>query len=162
TELEAAQREWEKVKDGSNPEALDLAQARLKTAKAQVQASRSALADLTLKAPFDGTVSSIHVRASEWVLPGQPVLLLADLDNLIVETTDLSEISVAQVKPGSTASITFDALPEVTVTGTVLKISPKAAEGSGVNYTATLALSNIPSKLLWGMTAFVDIQIGAE
>ncbi len=159
TELEAAQREWEKVKDGPDANVLELTQARLRNAKAQLSASRTALADLELKAPFTGTVSRVQVRSDEWVSPGQPVMTLADLENLVVETTDLSEINIAQIEIGNTAIITFDALPEVTVSGTVVYIAPKAAEGAGVNYPVKLTLSNIPDRLLWGMTAFVDIQI---
>jgi HlyD family secretion protein len=157
--LNAAEREWERVKDGPDPRALALAQARLENAQKQLDAATQALADLTLAAPFDGTVTKVYVRAKEWVSPGQPVALLADLGRLRVETTDLSEIDVVQVEVGDTVTVTFDALPEVTVQGVVDFISPKAAEGSGVNYTVIVELKEIPEKLRWGMTAFVDIQI---
>jgi hypothetical protein len=41
----------------------------------------------------------------------------------------------------------------------VISIAPKAAEGTGVNFPVILALSEIPSTLRWGMTAFVDIEL---
>jgi multidrug efflux pump subunit AcrA (membrane-fusion protein) len=86
-------------------------------------------------------------------------MLLADLQNLRVETTDLSEIDVARVQLEDQVTITFDALPDVTPAGTVTKISPKAATGSGVNYTVVIELAEIPEQLRWGMTAFVDIEV---
>jgi multidrug resistance efflux pump len=71
----------------------------------------------------------------------------------------LNEIDMAQVEIGDRAIVSFDALPGVTVEGTVLRIASKAAEGSGVNYTVEVELDQIPEKLRWGMTAFVDIQV---
>jgi multidrug resistance efflux pump len=79
---------------------------------------------------------------------------------MLVETTDLNEIDVARVKVGDKAIVTFDALPDVVVSGVVTRIAPKASEGSGVNYTVTVELDQIPIESRWGMTAFVDIEVG--
>ena len=87
------------------------------------------------------------------------ILVLADLSQLQVETTDLSEIDVAQIVVGDKAKVTFDALVDVVVEATVTRISDRASTGSGVNYRVVLELDEIPSGLRWGMTAFVDIEI---
>jgi HlyD family secretion protein len=158
--LAEAERAFEKVKDGPDPDALGLAQATLKNAEAQVEGAKAALADLSLVAPFAGTVSSVDVRPNEWVTPGSPVVVLGDLAGLRVETTDLNEIDVASVQVGAPVSVTFDALADTLVDGKVLSISPKSGEGSGVNYTVVIALDQIPDRLRWGMTAFADIQVG--
>jgi HlyD family secretion protein len=63
------------------------------------------------------------------------------------------------VEVGDTAIVTFDALPDVSVTGRVVRIAPKASAGSGVNYTVLLELEEIPARLRWDMTAFVDIKV---
>lgn len=159
-EVLLAQKEVDDLKNGPNPDQLALVEARLKNAEKQVAAAQSALDDLTLKAPFSGTISKIYFRSNEWINPGQPAILLADLNTLQVETTDLSEIDVAQVALGNPVIITFDALPDVETEGAVTKIAPKSSEGSGVNYTVTIEFSEMPDGLRWGMTAFVDIQIG--
>ncbi len=111
------------------------------------------------KHPSTGVVSELYVHASEWIAPGQAVLLLADLGNLRVETTDLNEIDVARIEVGDKVSVTFDALPDKVVSGTVTRIATKAGEGSGVNYPVVIELDEIPDNLRWGMTAFVDIQV---
>jgi len=160
TELDAARREMEKLADGPNPEALELAQARVENAEAQLAAGRSALADLQLRAPFDGVISVVYIRQNEWLLPGAPTCQIADLSHLRVDTTDLSEIDVARVRVGDVATVTFDALPEAIITARVTHIAPKASEGAGVNYTVQLELDELPAGLLWGMTAFVDIEVG--
>jgi multidrug efflux pump subunit AcrA (membrane-fusion protein) len=157
--LAQAQREWEQWRQGVAADELALAEARLANAQAQLAAAEAALSDLEIRAPFTGTVSEVFIRHSEWVNLGAPVLLLADLAGLQVETTDLSELDVARIQVGDPASVTFDALPELMVAGTVASIAPKASEGAGVNYTVVIELAEQPAPLRWAMTAFVDIQV---
>ena len=161
-EVLLAQKEIEKLENGPDPDQLALVETRLDNAEKQVEAARAALEDLELTAPFAGTISKVTIRQNEWINPGQPAILLADLNNLQVETTDLSEIDVAQIDVGDLATITFDALPDIFAEGVVTKIAPKSSEGSGVNYTVTLKFSEIPSGLRWGMTAFVDIETNQQ
>jgi len=158
-QIEKGYRDYETYSAGPDPDDVALAEARISNAEAQVAAAKEILADLILVAPFDGVISDVYINASEWVAPGSPVLLLADLEHLQVETTDLSEIDVAKIKVGDTAIITFDALPDKSVEGTIIHIAPKADTGSGVNYPVILELSEIPADLRWGMTAFVDIEL---
>jgi len=158
-QIEKGYRDYEIYSAGPDPDDVTLAEARFANAQNQLAAAEATLADLELTAPFDGVISAVYINPSEWVAPGSPVLLIADLDNLQVETTDLNEIDVARIALGDQATVTFDALPNVVVEGTVISIAPKAAEGSGVNYPVIVELSEIPAKLLWGMTAFIDIEL---
>jgi multidrug resistance efflux pump len=157
--LQVSERDYEIYKHGPDPDDVRLAEERVANAQAQLAAAEAAPDDLVLQAPFAGTVSELYVNQNEWISPGQPVLLLADLDHVQVETTDLNEIDVARIELDDSALITFDALPEVEVTGKVVRIAPKADQGSGVNYTLVIELDEIPEKLRWGMTAFVDILV---
>jgi multidrug efflux pump subunit AcrA (membrane-fusion protein) len=158
-QIERGYRDFEMFTTGPDPEDVALAEARITNAEAQLAAARAAIVDRELVAPFDGVISAVHVNPNEWVAPGSPVLLIGDLDHLQVETTDLSEIDVAQISHGDTAIVTLDALPELVLEGTVVSISPKADEGSGVNFPVLIELSEIPPALRWGMTAFVDIEL---
>jgi HlyD family secretion protein len=183
--LADAQRELDKVKDGPDLEALALAQARLSAAGAQLAAAQAQPADeqvavaqrqvevsqaavdvlqtqaekLIVTAPFAGVVTTLKVRQGEWVIPGTPVLLLADLASLHVETTDLNEIDAARVHLGDPVKLSFDALPGSSLDGAIQRVADKSAEGSGVNYTVDIQLNEIPDELRWGMTAFVDIEV---
>ena len=158
-QLAVGERDLEIYKQGPEPSELELAQERIANATAQLSAAQAALEDLEMAAPFDGMVTELYIHPHEWISPGEPALLLADLGTLQVETTDLNEIDVARVKIGDSASITFDALPDLVVQGTVVRIGSKAAEGAGVNYPVVVELEEIPEALRWGMTAFVDIQV---
>jgi HlyD family secretion protein len=144
---------------GDNSQNASLARAQYLAAKANLTAAQAALANTELTAPFNGIVCNLDAHVGEWVALGVPLLQLGDLDNMRVETTDLSEIDAARVYPDNKVIVTFDALPDVVVNGTVLRVANKSAEGSGVNYTAVVTLDFIPDGLRWGMTAFVDIEV---
>ena len=157
SELDNALKEFNAVSDNSQD--TSLARAQYLAAQANLSAAQAALANMELTAPFDGVVCNLDVRVGEWVSPGIPILHLGDQNDLRVETTDLNEIDAARVHLQDKVSITFDALPEVVVNGTVQSVANKSAEGSGVNYTAVVVLDSIPAGLRWGMTAFVDIKV---
>jgi HlyD family secretion protein len=159
-ELASAQQAYNQLQDGPDPQALALANARVQNAQAQIKASQSALDDLALKAPFSGTVSKVNFTSGEWVTPGQPILVLADLDHLRVETTDLSERDVPQVKIGQEADVTIKALNQ-DVMGHVAEISPLADTlGGDVVYQTIINLDTIPSGLRSGMSVDVRFSPG--
>ena len=158
-QIDKGYRDYETYSLGPDPDDVALAKTQIKNAEAQLAAAQATLADLNIVAPFDGVVAEIYINRSEWVIPGSPILLIADLKHLQVETTDLGEIDVAQIIVGDKAVVTFDALPDLVLEGTVISIAPKAAPGSGVNFLVTLALNEIPPELRWGMTAFIDIDL---
>ena len=157
--LRKAIEKFDTLENGPDPADVAAAEARLANAEASLAAGQAVYDDLEVQAPFDGTISELYINDSEWIAPGQPAMLIADLDHLRVETTDLNEIDVSRIEVGDTAIITYDSLPDVTSTGTVVRISPKAAPGSGVNYTVVIELQEVPEQLRWGMTAFVDIGV---
>ena len=89
--LKLAEEQYQLLLNGPDPLDVELVQARLNSAQDQAAAVRANLVNLELKAPFAGTVSTLHTNTGEWVIPGQAILVLADLENLRVETSDLSE-----------------------------------------------------------------------
>ncbi len=155
--LEKAKTEYEKVKEGPDPDAVELAQARLKNAQAQLAKARAALEQASLKAPFDGTITALKASPGETVLAGSVVAVLGNLSQFVVETSDLSERDVAQVEVGKRAKVWIDALGEE-VDGQVIAISPQAdLLGGDVVYTVVIALDEQLPGLCWGMSAEVEI-----
>jgi multidrug resistance efflux pump len=157
----SAQAQLDLLKAGATAEQIAVAEAGVKQAQVAADTAQAQLAKLQLIASFDGTVSSVSIRQGELVAPGQPIVMLGDLSRLRVETTDLGEADVARVRVGQSARLTFDALPGVTLTGKVTRIAPMSTPGqSSVNYTVVVELDRAEAALRWGMTAFVDVQIG--
>jgi multidrug efflux pump subunit AcrA (membrane-fusion protein) len=86
------------------------------------------------------------------------VLVLADLSHLRVETTDLSERDVPQVKKGQAVRVFIEALDEE-VGGTIIEISPQAEIlGGDVVYKTVIELDEQPAGLLPGMSVEVDFN----
>jgi multidrug efflux pump subunit AcrA (membrane-fusion protein) len=158
---DVAQAQLDLLRAGATAEEIAVAQAAVAQAAAALETARVAIDRSEVRAPFAGTVGAVSVRTGELVAPGQPLVTLGDLTTLRVETSDLDEIDMARVAIGQQAALTFDALPERVFTGRVTRISPMAEPGAGgVNYTAIVVLAEIDPVIRWGMTAFVDIEVG--
>jgi HlyD family secretion protein len=166
--IDVAKAQWEQakaqldlLKAGSTSEQIAVAEAGVKQSQVAVDTATAQLDKLQLIAPFDGTIGTVYARSDELAQPGQSIVTLGNLGSLRVETTDLSETDIARVQEGQPVNVTFDALPGKTITGKVMRIAPMSTPGqSAVNYIVTVALDEIDPALRWGMTAFVDVQVG--
>ncbi|MBN1313718.1 MAG: efflux RND transporter periplasmic adaptor subunit [Anaerolineae bacterium] len=141
---------------------LELANLAMQKAELNKEIAEEALKKAALRAPFGGTVNEMYVHEGEVVSAGTPVMLIADLSTLHVETTDLNENDVVNVSVGDTVLVTFEALPDLELEGTVTEIALKSTEGIGVNYTISIELDDIPADIRWGMTAYVEIPLEEE
>jgi multidrug efflux pump subunit AcrA (membrane-fusion protein) len=142
----------------ASKEAVSAAEAGITAAQSNLDVSNQALENTKLYSPFNGLIVQVNGHDGEIASPGQPLIIMADLSTLQVQTTDMSEVDAMQVQAGDTANVSFDALPNVNVTGKVLKIALEKSPGSGVYYTVTISLDTIPENLRWGMSAFVVIS----
>jgi RND family efflux transporter MFP subunit len=138
---------------------LESAQADLVRAQALLDSAKATLeSQSTLTAPFAGTIVSVDISPAETVTPGKTVILLGDLSQYQIETTDLSERDVPGVQVGQPVNIFIEALNQE-LTGEVIKVSQISSTlGGDVVYPVTIELSEQPEGLLWGMSADVQIQ----
>ncbi len=143
------------------PEQIALAEAQVAQAQAALDLAKTALQDVVLTAPFDGTVTEVDVEVGQMASPGTPAFVFADLSKLQVETVDLAEIDVAKVAAGQPVSIKLDALPGQTCAGKVLRIANQSNDHRGDKvYRVTIDLQEGTDEgLRWGMTANVDINV---
>ena len=151
-----AERGWEDLKDGPDPDDVALAEARLANAEAQLAAAEAALTNVELRAPFAGTVAGVMTKVGETAAPGQPAVVLANFSSWIVETDNLTEIELPQIEIGQSVVVAFDALSDVELKGTVTAIRPlfEILQGD-VTYVVKIALDGDDPRLQWGMTAVV-------
>jgi multidrug resistance efflux pump len=158
---DVAQAQLEQASAGASEEEIALAETEVAQAQLALEEAQLWLERCERRAPFDGTVGMVDVREGEQVQQGDPILTLGDLSTLRVETTDLDEIDVARISVGQKADITFDAFPDHVFAGRVVRINPMAEPGGGgVNYTTIIELDELSPGIRWGMTAFVDIEVG--
>lgn len=154
-----AERKYEILKNGPDPDEVALAQARIGNAEAQLAAAQAALGTLEVRAPFTGTVVSLSMQEGQYVAPGVPVLLLVDFSEWKVETTNLTELNVVRIKEGEVARVTFDALPNQPFEGVVERIKNLGENTQGdITYTVILGLSQMSDLLRWNMTCSIIID----
>lgn len=158
-EVRNAQAQLDKLLAGSTPTKIAVAEADVMAATAVLQQQLIALGNTELRAPFAGVVAAIDVQPGEQASVGAPVIQLADTSQWQIETADLTELQVVQLQQGAQAAITFDALPELALTGVVKSIRPFGENSSGdIVYTVILEPERQDARLLWNMTAVVTFD----
>jgi HlyD family secretion protein len=161
TQVTEMQARLDLAKAGSRPEDIAIAEAAVVQAEAAVAEATNSREDAILRAPFDGTVGEILLREGETALPQVPAINLGDLTRLRVETEDLSEVDVDQVRVGQQAQITVDALDGKKFKGVVSRVAPVASDHRGDKvYVVTLDLEPASNQdLRWGISLFVEIDV---
>jgi multidrug efflux pump subunit AcrA (membrane-fusion protein) len=155
---DAAAAHMDDVQNGPEPAVLAAAQAKLQAAKDQKSAAEAKLAELDIKAPFDGVVSAMEISTGDLVTPGEVLFIVTDNSELYVETTDLSERDAPSVTPGQSVGVWIKAL-SIEVPGKVKVISPRADTiGGDVVYEVLVTLDEIPAGALSGMSVEVRFQ----
>jgi HlyD family secretion protein len=150
--LADAKREWERLKDGPDPEDIASAEARVAAAQASVELSM-------IKAPFSGTITSVEIKPGDQVTAGTPAFGLADLSHLFVDV-DVSEIDINRVRVGQTVTLSFDAVLDKTYQGEVVEIGLTGNVVQGVvNFRVTVELGDPDEFIKPGMTAAVNVLV---
>lgn len=94
-------------------------------AEAALEEAESILADLTITAPTNGTVTNRMVDVGEVVTAGAPLLELVDLDRLYLQVY-VPEVQIGKVRLDLPARIYTDAFPDQPFEATVRYIASKA------------------------------------
>lgn len=95
------------------------AQASVDSASAALQSAQSDFDSTVIKAPFDGQLASISVKAGDQV--GTEVIATLVTNTKVAEIT-LNETDIAKIKVGQKSILTFDALDSLSITGTVAQV----------------------------------------
>lgn len=130
----------------------------------QVELAREQWENTFIKAPFSGTIAKKFVEPGEMLIGGTPAFLLADLNDMIVET-NIDETDIGNVKVGQAAEITLDAYKNVKLTGRVLFISRSSLEVKEKGITYQVKVKLYPSAgvtLRLGMTSDVNIKVAEK
>jgi HlyD family secretion protein len=148
--LKDAEREWNRLKDGPDPDDIAAAEAR-------IAAIQSTLDLVRLTAPFDGTLTEVRSSLGDQVTPGTLSFRLDDLSRLLVDV-QITEVDINRVQLGQEVTLTFDAITERDYTGKVVEVGSVGSSVQGVvNFSVTMELSDVDALVRPGMTAAVNI-----
>ncbi len=145
TELDAARAAFESTN------------ALVSVAKRGVELARLNLSYAILKSQQDCTVAQTTADVGENVAAGQPVVEVNCGDHLEIAIT-VPETLIAEITPGLTGEITFDALPDKTYQGMVSEVG---ITNTGTAFPVTVRMST-SDQVRPGLAAQVKFALGGK
>jgi len=128
----------------------------LQSAMDRLSDAQQTLADYTVRAPFEGVIVSVPVKAAQQASASTKLATLLTKAKMV--TIPLNEVDIANVKVGQKATITFDALTDLSIAGTVTSVDPIGTVSQGVvTYNVEVAFLTDDDRVKPGMSADVSI-----
>lgn len=147
---------------------IGVATASLKNSEEAVKLARILHGYTVLTAPFDGVITVRQAELGEMMVPGTPVLTIADLDHVWLRAY-LNETDLGRVRLGQQAELRTDSYPGKRYKGTISFISSKAeftprsvethAERVTLVYRIKIDIDNPEHELVLGMPADAVIRL---
>lgn len=146
--------------------AVDLASARQRLMNlgltgeeiASLESGGRPTSELTVKAPFAGTIVDRNAATGERVEPGEPILVLADLSSMWIELSIPAQ-EAAKLTPGMMVKAQFSELPETVISGQLVWIATAVDEKTR-RIQARALVVDPPASLRKGLYGDAHIQIG--
>lgn len=150
--LEEAQREWERVKDGPSQEDI-------RAAELWIESITYNLAKASLNAPINGTVTELFIKIGDVVNSGTQAVRIDDFSERHV-LVEVPEVDIVLVRPGQPAELTFDALPGREFHGEVIKVSRVGRQDAGgIHFEVEVRMTDDDDSVQPGLTAAVNVIV---
>ncbi len=139
---------------------IDAAKARVRQAQADLARAVAQYNDTILIAPFEGTITKVHVKIGEMRPASEPAITMLGQAPYRIEMF-LSEVDIPKVQSSQTGSITLDAFQGMHVPLRVSEIDAAATDKDGVSkYRVRLDFISPQAGLKIGMTGDAEIVTG--
>jgi RND family efflux transporter MFP subunit len=132
-------------------------QAAVEAAKAQLSQAEKALADTTIRAPFDGFVSDRPIAVGEYVALSNKIATIVKIGTMKLEL-QTPEQRASQVKTGMTVNARVAAWTDRLFTGKVTAVNPSVNPASRV-FLVEAKFDNLKAELRPGMFSTARIQL---
>jgi multidrug resistance efflux pump len=105
---------------------IDIAEAAVKLAEAQIQQDRTDIDRTIVRAPVDGVVLQVNVRPGEFVAPvsNQAQVVLGAITDFVNVRVDIDEHDIPRFKPGAPAKASLRGAPETKYPLTFVRVEP--------------------------------------
>lgn len=123
--------------------------------------AKEKLADYSIRAPFDGALAEFNLRKGEAVSSGSSAATIITKQQ--IAEISLNEVDVAKVKIGQKTTISFDAVEDLNITGSVVEIDALGEASQGVvSYNVKISFDAQDERIKPGMSASAEIIIEAK
>jgi len=146
------------LKAGSDEIDIKSSELTLKQRENALTDAKNALADYYVRAPFAGTIATIGAKKYDNAGSGTAIATL--ITSQKIAELSLNEVDAAKISIGDKATLTFDAIESLTLTGEVAEIDAIGTVTQGVvSYTVKIGFDSQDERIKSGMTANASIQI---
>ncbi len=129
--------------------------------RAALTDAQAALANCSIRAPFAGVVTDVSVKKGDSASAGTTIATLVTKQR--IAELSLNEVDAANIKVGQKATITFDAVEELTISGTVIEVDAVGTASQGVvTYGAKIGFDIQDDRVKPGMSASAAIITEAK
>jgi multidrug efflux pump subunit AcrA (membrane-fusion protein) len=157
--LDAASSSLATLLAGADTNDIQSDQLAIQQQELALQTAQTNFDDCYLRAPVSGIVASISAVVGNMV-PSPAVTMVGQ--GQVAEVT-LNEIDAAKVQVGDMATVTFDALPDLSVAGQVVELDPVGTVSQGVvDFNAQIALAEPNDQVKPGMSVTANIVTQAD
>ena len=141
---------------GDNPLSLQKSKNSLAKQEVELQDLRNDLAEYTVRSTIAGVVASVDVKTGDSVSSAStPVTIIS---NQYTAEISLNEVDATNVKVGQKATLTFDAVDDLTISGEVTEVDTIGTVSQGVvTYNVVVAFDTQDARVKLGMSATVSI-----
>lgn len=161
TQVEQAEASLALKEQAAQPADLAVAQAQIDNAKAQLQAAQNNYNANIVAAPFDGQIAALDVQRGDQ--GGSSVVIATLITQKKLAVVSLNEIDAAKIAAGQPATITFDAVPGLTIKGQVSEIDTIGTVSSGVvTYNVKIAFDSQDRRIRPGMSLTAKIILATN
>ncbi|MCD6160811.1 MAG: efflux RND transporter periplasmic adaptor subunit [candidate division Zixibacteria bacterium] len=159
--FEKAQRDYQRAKNlyadsVATLEQIEDAETGLDIARSNLKIAEFNLKHAAIYAPTKGKILKRFPEQSEMAAPGNPVFIFGSSNKEWIARAGVIDSDIIRLKIGDSASVSFDAYPEISFPARVAEIAESADPLNGT-YEVELTVSPNKNKLVSGFTAKIDI-----
>ncbi|MFA6300884.1 MAG: efflux RND transporter periplasmic adaptor subunit [Candidatus Paceibacterota bacterium] len=156
--LLTAQTSINSYKDSLPNNEIDMQGALISVAQKQnaLTDAEQNLSDYYIRAPFDGVIASVPVQKGDDASSGTTLGTIITAKQMAV--ISLNEVDIAKIQLGQKVTLTFDAIPNLTIAGKVTQVDAIGTVSQGVvNYDVKITFDTNDERIKPGMTVNATI-----
>lgn len=136
--------------------AVASAKAQLQSAEANLQNAETTYSNTIVRVPFDGIIAKVSQQSGDQANPSTAVA--TEVTKQQIAEITLNEVDAAKVQTGQKATLTFSAVPDLSISGQVAEVdSIGTVTQNVVNFTVKIAFDTQDQRIKPGMSVSAAI-----
>jgi len=142
---------------------FDISDQELQVTKAEnaLADAKEKLSDYYVRAPFNGVIAATDIKKGDTI--GSSTIIATLITKQKIAEISLNEVDIAKIKINQKATLTFDAIEGLNITGEVAEVDTLGTVNQGVvSYNVKIGFDTQDDRIKPGMTVSASIIISAD